>query len=117
MLLHQVITDYSRDVPPTAMSLDGPGARRCESNTVPLIVPRGLPSHRFVRYVRPPASSPGRESVPLYPLQPATRQIRVLVDTGRSSPVRWCARSSRDSSSSGYAVNAGVTSSVGSVTV
>ncbi len=80
--LHQVITDYSRDVPPTAMSLDGPGARRCESNIVPLIVPRGLPNHRFVRYVRPPVSSPGRESVPLYPLQPATRQIRVLVDTG-----------------------------------
>jgi len=37
--------------------------------------------------------------------------------TSGSSPVRWCARSSRDSSSSGYAVNAGVTSSVGSVTV
>ena len=33
-----------------------------------------------------------------------------------SSPVRWCVRSSRDSSS-GYAVKAGVTSSVGSVTV
>lgn len=49
---------------------------------MPLIVPRGLPNHRFVRYVRPPVSSPGRESVPLYPLQPATRQIRVLVDTG-----------------------------------
>ncbi|KLL95750.1 hypothetical protein NJ76_23000 [Rhodococcus sp. IITR03] len=34
----------------------------------------------------------------------------------RSSPVRWCARSSRDSSS-GYAVKAGVTSSTGSAAV
>ena len=35
----------------------------------------------------------------------------------RSSPVRWCTTSSRDSSSVGQAVKAGVTSSVSSVTL
>ncbi|WP_228799813.1 hypothetical protein, partial [Nocardia farcinica] len=34
-----------------------------------------------------------------------------------SSPVRWCTTSSRDSSSVGQAVKAGVTSSVSSVTL
>ncbi len=35
----------------------------------------------------------------------------------RSSPVRWCARSSRDTSATDQTVKAGVTSSEGSVTV
>ena len=42
--------------------------------------------------------------------------VLVVAAARGSSPARWCARSSRESSS-GYAVKAGVTSSVGSVTV
>ena len=52
-----------------------------------------------------------------HPAAAATQRRRLSAINAGSSPVRWCARSSRDSSSSGYAVNAGVTSSVGSVTV
>ncbi|MBN7561430.1 hypothetical protein [Mycobacteroides abscessus] len=44
-----------------------------------ITVPEERPNHRFMRYVRPPTSK-GAEDTPLFPLQPATRPIRLAID-------------------------------------
>lgn len=42
-------------------------------------IPEGQPTRRFMRYVRPPAKKDDRHR-PLFPLQPATRPLRLGVD-------------------------------------
>ena len=43
-------------------------------------IPSGQPNYRFTRYVRPPVKE-GEEHQPLFPLRPATRPLRLGIDT------------------------------------
>lgn len=44
-----------------------------------ITIPSGQPNHRFMRYVRPPIKDDA-DHPPLYPLRPATRQLRLGID-------------------------------------
>jgi hypothetical protein len=45
-----------------------------------ITIPNGQPNHRFTRYVRPPVKE-SEKHPPLFPLRPATRQLRLGIDT------------------------------------
>lgn len=46
-----------------------------------LTVPDDVPRFRYMRYVRPPAKAFGQQDAgPLFPIQPATRKMRVGID-------------------------------------
>lgn len=56
------------------------GARHAEIiRIVTIRLPDGQPNHRFMRYVRPPIKD-DEDHPPLYPLQPATRPLRLGID-------------------------------------
>ncbi|WP_156527436.1 hypothetical protein [Gordonia sp. 852002-51296_SCH5728562-b] len=44
-------------------------------------IPEGQPNRRFMRYVRPPEPAPRQVEPPLFPIVPATRKLRVGIDT------------------------------------
>jgi hypothetical protein len=66
--------DLARD---TTRNRAGP---RWDHRDTTITIPSGQPSHRFMRYVRPPVKE--AETFPqLFPLRAATRQLRLGIDT------------------------------------